>query len=74
VSSIGAREDPLQGSSLLVIATLVQIERDLPLTVFHVAGRVCDQRRVQTIERGVTMTTLVNVPSDDNLALAFRWR
>src|ERR1700756_5157102 len=71
VSSLGAREDSLQGSSLLVITTLVQIQSDLPLTVFHVARRVYKQRRVQTIERRFTVTAPLNVPSDDNRAPPF---
>jgi hypothetical protein len=30
---------------LLVVAAIVKIERHRPLTVLHVAGRICDQRR-----------------------------
>src|SRR5208337_1886052 len=74
VSPVGARENPLQGGSLPVIAAVVQIERDLPLAILHVAWGVSDQRRVQAVENGVAMTALVHVPADDDLALGFRRR
>src|SRR5271166_1977303 len=58
VSSIRARENSLQSRPLLVVVTLVEIERHCPLAIFHVAGRTDDQRCVQSIENGVAMTTL----------------
>jgi hypothetical protein len=33
----------------------------------------CDQRRVQTIENGVAMMALVDMPSDHDFAFTLRW-
>src|SRR5262249_38597493 len=46
VTAVGSGKDALQGSPLLVVTTLVQIERDLPLTVLHVARYIGDQCRI----------------------------
>ncbi len=73
VPAIGAGENPLQGGLLLVVAAIVKIERHFPPTVLHVAGRICDQRRVQTIENGVAMMALVDMPSDHDFAFTLRW-
>src|SRR6266699_3881079 len=66
----GPREDGLQGLTLLLICSLIEVEGHGPVAISHRSRCSSGQNNIQAIKRGTTIAPLINVETKGNLTRA----
>src|SRR6266702_659399 len=66
----GPREDGLQGLTLLLICSLIEVEGHGPVAISHRSRCSSGQNNIQDIKRGTTLAPLINVETTGTLTRA----
>src|ERR1700751_11760 len=64
-----AREDLSQSILLTLVCPFINVERDFPFNLQHVAGRMSRKRSDKSIQIDLSEVTVIDVPGNHNSAV-----